>query len=261
MIDRPSDSPTTRSPGLAPFREFTFAHGENLERVVLSLATSVALPSLETPGSGWLSERELARVARAVAKRRQEFMLGRYVAKTALAAWHRRDDLDAFTILPGAFDQPVVEEPGRAGVTLAHTADVAIALAHEGGHPMGVDVEYVDADRIEVLRTQVGRGEVPPTMPFREAEALFLLWSAKEALSKALRCGLTCPFEILAVAEVRADASGLCTGTFVNFGQYRFASWLGGGRAFALVGSRNAKLDTVLPEIVRFTREAGSPPV
>ncbi len=260
MIDQPSDPTTARRPGLAPHREFTFAHGENAERAVLSIATSAAGPSLESSLPGWLSERELARVARAVAKRRREFMLGRYVAKTALAAWNRRDELGAFTILPGAFDQPVVDEPSRADVTLAHTADVAVAWAHERGHPMGVDVECVDPDRIEVLRTQVGPGEVPSTMPFREPEALFLLWSAKEALSKALRCGLTCPFAILAVADVRTDATGLCTGTFVNFGQYRFASWLGGSRAFALVGSRNAKLDSVLPEIVRFTREFGSPP-
>jgi 4'-phosphopantetheinyl transferase len=246
-------------PSFAPFRECAFSHAENPERLVVSIATSAASALLERSAPGWLSEREMARVARAVTKRRQEFFLGRYAAKTALAVWNRRPSLAEFTIVPGAFEQPVVVEPSAADVTLAHTANVAIAVAHERGHPLGIDVEVVDAERIEVLRSQVGRGEVPAGFPFPEHEALFLAWSAKEALSKALRCGLTCPFELLAVADLRADATGLCTGAFANFGQYRFASWIAGGRTFALAASRNAKLETVLPELVRFTRESSSP--
>ena len=255
MIDRPSDPTPTGTPAFAPHREFTFVHSDNRDRVIVALATASALPAREASTGAWLSERELSRVTRAVAKRRQEFILGRYAAKTALAVWNRSAALGAFTIMPGAFEQPVVDEPSGADVTLAHTADVAVAIAHARGHPMGVDVEWVDAERVEVLRTQVAPAEIQAALPFREYEALFLIWSAKEALSKALRCGLTCPFEILATSDVRADAGGWCTGSFANFGQYRFASWLAAGRAFALVGSRNAKLDPILPDLVRFTRD------
>lgn len=258
MIDRPSDPIVPGSPKFAPYREFTFVHGDNRDRVVVALANAAALPALESSTGAWLSDRELARITRAVTKRRQEFILGRYVAKTALAVWNRGAALGAFTIVPGAFEQPVVDEPSGADVTLAHTADVAVAIAHARGHPMGVDVERVDAERVEVLRTQVARDEIQ-ALPYREPEALFLIWSAKEALSKALRCGLTCPFEILAVSEVHAEAGGWCTGSFANFGQYRFAAWLAGGRAFAVVGSRNAKLDPALPDLIGFTRD-GLPP-
>ena len=67
------------------------------------------------------------------------------------------------------------------------------------------------------------------------------LWTAKEALSKALRCGLTCPVELLATegAAFRGDA---VTGRFRNFGQYRFESVLAGPFAFSIVLPRSSSL-------------------
>lgn len=58
------------------------------------------------------------------------------------------------------------------------------------------------------------------------------------------------------LSEREREAGGSATGTFANFGQYRFASWLAGDRTFALVGSRNAKRETALPDLFGFTRTA-----
>lgn len=239
---------------LAEHRTFAWEHREGRERVVLAVATGASLERLERSLPEWLSEREAARIARAVAKRRAEYLLGRYAAKSALAVWNGAGVLRDFTILPGAFDQPVVEGPSPADVTLAHTADLAVALAHPRGHPMGIDVETIDPGRTDVLRTQVAPSELPSSAPGSEAETLFLLWSAKEALSKALRCGLTCPCDILATARAAFGSDGTCSGEFAQFGQYRFLAWLAGGRAFALVGSRRAAWDGSVLELVAFTR-------
>lgn len=254
-----SDASRNLHPPLPPAAhlELVFGHSGRQERAVMAAAGGAAGGALEATADAWLSAVERERVARAVAKRRREFMLGRYAAKSALAVWNHRDSLAAFTITAGAFEQPVVQGDGAADVTLAHTADAAVALAHERGHPMGVDLEAIDLARVEVLRTQVSAAELPaPAGALTgETDRLFILWSAKEALSKALRCGLTCPFELLAAADARVDAAGVCAGTFANFGQYQFVAWLAGSRAFALVCSRNAELGPVLPTLVRFTRE------
>lgn len=245
-------------PAFAPSLEFTFSHSERMERIVVAIATGAAAPSIEASAEAWLSPAEAQRITRAVTKRRREYMLGRYAAKTALAVWHNAPSLAAYTIATGAFDQPVVLAASQADVTLAHTADAAIAIAHERGHPMGVDLETVAPERVEVVRSQVAAKELPSaqTSRYNEVTQLFLLWSAKEALSKALRCGLTCPFEVLAATDVRISEDGLCTGTFVNFAQYQFVAWLVGSRTIALVCSRNAQLTTALPAMVAFTREA-----
>lgn len=256
----PSQSPD--APPFAPHREFVFTHADRQERMVVAAVAGNA-PELAATADRWLSSVEQQRVARAVEKRRHEFMLGRYAAKSALAVLNRRDSLAFFTIVPGAFDQPVVLGEGTADVTLAHTAGAAVAVAHERGHPMGIDLEVIDPARIDVLRTQIAASELPaPNGPLAgEPERLFVLWSAKEALSKALRCGLTCPFELLAAAEARSDETGVCTGTYANFGQYQFVAWLAGPRACALACSRNARLEPVVGTLVRFTRETlGGPP-
>ena len=60
------------------------------------------------------------------------------------------------------------------------------------------------------------------------------LWCLKEALSKALRCGLTVPLELLAVGSVEPHPIVLWAG-FANFAQYRGLSLVAGDLAAALV--------------------------
>lgn len=239
-------------------------HEGREERVTLACARAAELGVVDgpEPRPAWLGTEE-ARYAATLkfAKRRREFLLGRYAAKSALREWCEQgvERLGAFDIVAGAFQQPIVHGPtGRpVTVSLAHSGELAVALAHEQGHPMGVDLERHDPARVEVVRTQVATSELPADLgPLSESAAYFLLWSAKEALSKALRCGLTCPFEVLAAKEVRIDATGLCTGTFANFGQYQFFGWMLGDYTFAVAGSRNAEFTPGLPSLRAFTQAA-----
>ena len=245
-------------PALAPHLAITVEHAGRPERMVCAAAAGGPLPATE----GWLDPRELARIDRAVERRRREFVLGRLAAKTALAVWHDHAALGAFAIVPGAFEQPVVLGNSAADVTLAHATGAAVAVAHERGHPVGVDLETIDPQRLGAVRSEVAAAELPPRRGAAtdETVGLFLIWSAKEALSKALRCGLTCPFALLAVADPRLDDAGVCAGTFAHFGQYQFVAWPAGTRTFALACSRNARLEPALPALVRFTRESLAAP-
>jgi 4'-phosphopantetheinyl transferase len=243
---------------LAPHIAVSIRHEERNERLVFAGATRAAVTDLDRAGDGWLGPTEARHVAALkFPKRRDEYRLGRYVAKSAVAAWLGAPALSAIDIVPGAFQQPIVHagvtEP--VGVTLAHSGDLAVAIAHELGHPLGVDLELIDPARLDVVRSQVSAAELAKIdgQPLPEPARAFLLWTAKEALSKALRCGLTCPFEILAINSATVDAEGVCSGMFVNFGQYRFHAWLVGGYAFAFVGAKRAEFEPALPELRRFT--------
>lgn len=254
--DPSASSPLARAATLA----FDVKHDARSERIVFGCATSERAVEVERAAAGWTGPEEARYLATLkFAKRRNEFLLGRFVAKSAVVAWLGRGQLCDFDIVAGAFQQPIVHGPASrpVGVTLAHSGELAVALAHEQGHPLGIDLERHDPARIEVVRTQVAAGELPSARgQLSETEAYFVLWSAKEALSKALRCGLTCPFELLAITGARVGDDGVCAGTFANFGQYQFTGWMLGDYAFALVGSKNAGLATTTPALREFTRGA-----
>ena len=64
----------------------------------------------------------------------------------------------------------------------------------------------------------------PAKLPRRESRFAWLasaIWTAKEAISKALRCGMTCPFQVFEISQ--PDRCGYSvSGFFEKFRQYRF---------------------------------------
>ncbi|BAU90124.1 4'-phosphopantetheinyl transferase [Methylorubrum populi] len=172
-------------------------------------------------------------------RRRHGLLIGRYAAKCALAAL--RPDLDPRTlaIRPGVLEQPVLSGEGTAnlGVSLSHAGPVAVAVVFPEACPMGIDLERIRPANIALLTRQttaVERRNLAACLAVPEAERLTRLWCLKEALSKALRCGLTVPLDLLAVGRVEAGPTGLGV-TFAHFAQYRGLSLAAGDLAAALV--------------------------
>ncbi len=178
-------------------------------------------------------------------RRRDEYLLGRFVAKVALGRYLGERNWTAIEVSPGIFQQPLVRHAGRdlAAVCITHSGGSAAAAAFPAGHPLAIDLERLDPDRLGILKSQVGPAEVETAgLPPEEAlRRVTQLWTAKEALSKVLRCGLTCPFEVLAVESV-TFRDGSAEGLFRNFAQYRFESGLVGPFAFAIVLPRKTTM-------------------
>lgn len=172
------------------------------------------------------------------ARRRHGLLVGRYAAKQALAVLHPEIDPRALAIRPGVLEQPILSSEGvrNLGVSLSHAGPVALAVAYPEGCPMGIDLEWVRAEAVSVLVSQTTPVErrIAAGLAGSEAERLMRLWCLKEALSKALRCGLTVPLELLAVSGTAPDPLGL-SATFANFAQYRGFSLVAGDLAAALV--------------------------
>jgi len=233
-------------------------HEKRLEKIVVACSAGPDGIDLAGAGRAWLGAWEAQHASQLrFAKRRDEFLLGRHVAKSALLEWLGAGTPAQFDVVPGAFQQPVVHGPVARpiGVTLAHSGGRAVAVAHELEHPIGVDLEVHDPARVSVIQSQVAATELPRENTLPVTERYFLIWAAKEALSKALRCGLTCPFTLLAVESAQVDANGICRGHFVNFGQYQFFAWMIGDCAFAVAAAKRAEFDPVLPALRHFTRQ------
>ncbi|MGZ3133657.1 4'-phosphopantetheinyl transferase family protein [Pseudomonas aeruginosa] len=119
-------------------------------------------------------------------KRRREFLAGR------LCAFHSLSEMgvDAEFPLP-AQDRLPIWPPGILG-SISHCASVAVAMAAPASrfHALGIDVEtLIDADVAQDIWHSVGREServcLERNIPCR-ARSLTLLFSAKEALYKAL---------------------------------------------------------------------------
>jgi 4'-phosphopantetheinyl transferase len=169
-------------------------------------------------------------------RRQRSYLLGRYAAKVALRALLDEPDLRAIEIGRGVFDQPIVLSLPTAAcdVTISHTDRLAVALAFPRGHPMGIDIERVDPDRLGTILSQLSDQEkewVAASAENRLGLAT-ALWTAKEALSKVLRTGLMSPMEIYGLAEFNLVQTGTWQGLFRYFGQYRTMVCV--GRSYAL---------------------------
>ena len=181
-------------------------------------------------------------------RRRRSYLAGRYCAKQALCLLEPGGEARAFRITPGVFTQPIVEHPSsRAQVGISHAGDWGAALAFPEAHPMGLDIEEMDPDKAEVIRSQAAPGETPllGKVNGEEIRALTLLWTIKEALSKALRCGMMTPFTLFEISSLERE-DGRYVSAFTHFAQYKAVSFFLQDIAVSIVSPRNSALHFAL---------------
>lgn len=187
------------------------------------------------------------------AERRQiSYLLGRYTAKSALDKCIGLDfEPTKALIVSGIFNQPVVQcqTLRPLGVSISHSDRLVCSLAYPEEHPMAIDVEEIDEARTKVMLTQIGSGEsalAQSVCPSIDTAAT-VVWTAKEALSKALRCGMTCPYELLEICGLEKCEWGY-TGRFKNFGQYKFQSWRRRDSVITIVLPKKTEMDFSFPD-------------
>lgn len=126
-----------------------------------------------------------AALREAVPRRRNEFLAGRYCAARALA---RAGCMD--TAWPARCDDGLPAWPAGWLGSISHTTDGTLAAVARctSCAALGVDIERIlSAEQAEAVRSQVAMpGELERLTGLTPVQALTLLFSAKEALYKAL---------------------------------------------------------------------------
>ncbi|MGC0152590.1 4'-phosphopantetheinyl transferase family protein [Chromobacterium vaccinii] len=157
---------------------------------------------------------------RAVPKRRAEFLAGRRLAREALLRLTGR----AADIAIGPQREPLWPDGVRGSIS--HSGDLAVCLATAAADALvGIDVENLLAPsgREAVLRMCTREEELPllQTSPLGETTALTLLFSAKEALFKALfpRVGSYFDFQAASLRELDPAAGRLTLTLTEDLGQ------------------------------------------
>jgi 4'-phosphopantetheinyl transferase len=147
-------------------------------------------------GDAWLSSRERAVLARLrVEKRREDWRLGRWTAKLAVAARLGVDPVQ-IEILAAGDGAPEAWRDGERvalSVSISHRAGQALVAVADAPAVVGCDLELLEPRSDAFVREWLTEAEqqrlAPLPAPARHRMAN-LLWTAKEAAAKVRREGL-----------------------------------------------------------------------
>jgi len=147
-------------------------------------------------GDGWLGASERAVLARlTLVKRRSDWRLGRYTAKSAAAAFLAVED-GRIEVVASPSGAPVAVLDGvraKLELSLSHRAGRAVAVVAPPGPAVGCDIELVEPRSAAFVRQWFADGEralVEAAPPDERPWLANLIWSAKEAATKAIGEGL-----------------------------------------------------------------------
>jgi 4'-phosphopantetheinyl transferase len=161
-------------------------------------------------------------------RRKESYLLGRITAKHAVFEISK-NDLESISIEFGVFHFPVVKNCPEQNiqVSISHCDNIGIALAFPEEHPMGIDIEKINSDKVCTMKTTMSMNEIELidfhpdlTLPI----GYTIIWTAKESLAKIFRTGLTIDFKILEIVSVEKIKSGYVS-HFRNVSQYKAVSF------------------------------------
>lgn len=165
-------------------------------------------------------------------RRIKSFLAGRYAAKKAISFFICEENLDHILIEKGIFNQPIVVYPNKTNiqVSISHCDNYGVAVAFSEKLPMGIDIEKISTNSIKMFnRIMSDREKDLSRLSTYPNQVIFtIFWTAKEALSKILKTGLTTPFYIYEINQIKT-INGVVFSSFKNFVQYCTVSFLFNG--------------------------------
>jgi 4'-phosphopantetheinyl transferase len=158
--------------------------------MIHALLASACPPSLD-----FLAPGERARAASLhVARRRGEFLLGRWAAKSLIASVLDCAPGPWLEVRAAPSGQPLAfldGSPLRLSISISHREGLALAALDETGSPLGADLEHLEPRSAAFVRDYFTAREAEAVARGDPELVANLIWSAKESALKALGKGLT----------------------------------------------------------------------
>lgn len=170
-------------------------------------------------------------------KKRINYLMGRLAAKGAASALCGPIPHREIIIEQGVFPFPVVrgEKVSGTHVSIAHTGQLAVAIAHDQAFPCGIDIEQLIRGQEDPLSTLLTDSEkrIGLELNIELSKKLTLFWTAKESLSKILKTGFTTPLILFEIERIKKNQETYqCT--FRNFLQYKTLSFISDNHALSI---------------------------
>lgn len=161
-------------------------------------------------------------------KAQQCFLLSRQCAKEAISILKPDVLPTEIDIKKGVFGFPFIPDiDGESfGISLTHTGTRSAAVFYPEAHPVSIDLEEINPEKCNIISQYISPSEMELFSQYAltPAEALTSLWTVKEALSKALRCGLMMNFNHIVVNKTYSKTileQQAIVSTFTDYQQYK----------------------------------------
>ncbi len=138
-------------------------------------------------------------------KRINSYLLGRYSAKKAISALLNNINLNDICILNGIFNEPIVKVNSFSPmVSITHAKNIGASVGYFHECPMGIDVEQIDSSFNEFLKEHTTNSEMAliKNTSINLTDGLFIIWAAKESISKTIKTGFLSPIDIFEIDEI-----------------------------------------------------------
>jgi 4'-phosphopantetheinyl transferase len=154
--------------------------------------------------------------------RQHSYLLGRYCAKGALSCITQENPTN-ISIHNGVFHQPLVNLTNLK-VSITHTGALGGAISFNDSFPMAIDIEIFDPEKEKTVSPLLTPKERILISSSQSRSPMTMFWTIKEALSKAIHCGLSVPLDVLEIATLKAHGQFYIS-TYKNFSQYQALSF------------------------------------
>jgi 4'-phosphopantetheinyl transferase len=182
--------------------------------------------------NGWLAESELRCLERLrIPKRRDDWRLGRWTAKRAIATvlgppkhdFHLTQ-IEVLAASSGAPEAYVGHQPASVSISLSHRNGVAACALAQSTIPLGCDLELIEPRSNAFVCdyfTDKEQAYIASRSASERDQLVAILWGSKESALKALRLGLT--VDTRSVNVCLADQTYVCDEQSATNGSHRSA--------------------------------------
>lgn len=154
------------------------------------------------------------------------WILGRLAAKRALFQLEPTAVLSSLSVQSAVTGTPYFQGlESSYEVSITHSKSVALALVSPMRHPVTIDLESIRTERVAAITKMLTDRESQLASETEDPiSTLTLLWTAKEALSKWMRSGMSFDFRVLEVKSWKQKGNHI-SGAFSHVYHLKFESW------------------------------------
>lgn len=150
---------------------------------------------------------------------RHSYLLGRYAVKQAFSLYFSNDKFKQYSIFNSVLGYPYAKRI-TTNISITHAYDIGCAVVSDIAFPISLDMEILTSAK-DIPVEYCTEIYLLNNLSVSLDEKKLIQWTAKEALSKSIRTGLTVPFDFFEISKCISLKEGITLIEFKNFPQYK----------------------------------------